>query len=172
MTKKDFNELTDYHQYGKRNDSGVVALFFGWKSTDEGTGFSHCVYARALNSNKKELTNALFNLVTKNEDVPEYWINCAVIQNDKQRFKVPIGASGLRSLIKYQTMKIYKTELKPISQSELDEILKGSSLEQRITPCPECRGTEWWLLPKEGAAVREGGKPYCECLNCGYQTHL
>jgi hypothetical protein len=104
--------------------------------------------------------------------VPEYWINCAVIQNDKQRFKVPIGASGLRSLIKYQTMKIYKTELKPISQSELDEILKGSSLEQRITPCPECRGTEWWLLPKEGAAVREGGKPYCECLNCGYQTHL
>jgi hypothetical protein len=33
--------------------------------------------------------------------VPEYWINCAVIQNDKQRFKVPIGASGLRSLIKY-----------------------------------------------------------------------
>jgi hypothetical protein len=102
MTKKDFNEMTDYHQYGKRNDSGALALFFGWKSTDEGTGFSHCVYARTLNSNKKELTDALYNLVVKGEDVPQWWINCAVIQNDKQRFKVPLGSSGLNGLIKYK----------------------------------------------------------------------
>jgi predicted RNA-binding Zn-ribbon protein involved in translation (DUF1610 family) len=38
--------------------------------------------------------------------------------------------------------------------------------------CPDCGHNEWWLQPKEGAAVREGGKPYIECLNCGYQTHL
>jgi predicted RNA-binding Zn-ribbon protein involved in translation (DUF1610 family) len=38
--------------------------------------------------------------------------------------------------------------------------------------CPECGENSWWLLPKEGAAVREGGKAYIECLNCGYQTHL
>lgn len=38
--------------------------------------------------------------------------------------------------------------------------------------CPECGHNHWWLLPKEGAAVREGGKPYIECLNCGYTTHL
>jgi predicted RNA-binding Zn-ribbon protein involved in translation (DUF1610 family) len=38
--------------------------------------------------------------------------------------------------------------------------------------CPDCGKNEWWLMPKESSAVREGGKPYIECLNCGYQTHL
>ena len=38
--------------------------------------------------------------------------------------------------------------------------------------CPECSNNEWWLLPDDSVAVREGGKPYVECLNCGYQTHL
>ena len=28
--------------------------------------------------------------------------------------------------------------------------------------CPDCGKNEWWIFPKEGAAVREGGKPYCE----------
>ena len=31
---------------------------------------------------------------------------------------------------------------------------------------------EWMLLAKEGVAVREGGKPYIECLGCGNTTHL
>ena len=38
--------------------------------------------------------------------------------------------------------------------------------------CEHCGGNEWILLPKEGVAVREGGKPYIECLNCGEVTHL
>lgn len=38
--------------------------------------------------------------------------------------------------------------------------------------CPECGKNKWWLLPKDSVAVKEGGKPYIECLNCGYQTHL
>ena len=38
--------------------------------------------------------------------------------------------------------------------------------------CPDCGKNEWWLMPKESSACREGGKPYCECLGCGYQTHL
>lgn len=38
--------------------------------------------------------------------------------------------------------------------------------------CPNCKDNRWWLLPKTGAAVREGGKPYIECINCGYVTHL
>jgi len=38
--------------------------------------------------------------------------------------------------------------------------------------CPDCDDNRWWLLPRAGAAVREGGKAYCECLNCGYTTHL
>lgn len=38
--------------------------------------------------------------------------------------------------------------------------------------CPECGENEWILLPKEGAAVTQGGKPYMECKNCGYHTHF
>jgi len=38
--------------------------------------------------------------------------------------------------------------------------------------CPECGKNEWLLLAQEQVAVREGGKPYCECLNCGLMTHL
>ena len=38
--------------------------------------------------------------------------------------------------------------------------------------CPECGENSWWLHPHESVAVREGGKPYVECLHCGYITHL
>lgn len=38
--------------------------------------------------------------------------------------------------------------------------------------CPECGKNVWILLPKEGGMVREGGKPYIECMECGYGTHL
>lgn len=49
------------------------------------------------------------------------------------------------------------------------------TLEERLPnngKCPECKDNRWWLLPKESAAVRSGGKPYIECLTCGYLTHL
>jgi hypothetical protein len=38
--------------------------------------------------------------------------------------------------------------------------------------CTECGGNEWMLLPKESVAVKQGGKPYIECLECGATTHL
>ncbi len=45
--------------------------------------------------------------------------------------------------------------------------------------CPDCikQGIEktenrWMLYPKESVAVAQGGKPYIECLDCGYMTHL
>lgn len=38
--------------------------------------------------------------------------------------------------------------------------------------CPDCGKNEWMILAKESASVRQGGKPYIECLECGYQTHL
>lgn len=104
MTKKEFNEMTSYHQYGKRNESGIIALFFDWKTTDEGVGFKYCVFARALNSNKKELTDALYNLVFNETDTP-WHINCAIAPTDKQRFKVPIMSSGIRSLVKYEPVR-------------------------------------------------------------------
>lgn len=68
--------------------------------------------------------------------------------------------------------KFYQAELRLLNDNEVSKITKGIPVEERIQPCPECGGTEWWLYPKEGVAVREGGKPYCECLDCGHQTHL
>lgn len=53
---------------------------------------------------------------------------------------------------------------------------KGLTLKERLgsenAECSECGKNEWFLLPKESIAVKEGGKPYIECLNCGFQTHL
>ena len=101
MTKKEFIERSSYHVYGRRNDSGVVALFYDWKVTDEGRGFKYCVYARALNSTKKDLTNTLYDFVSGKIEDTDWWIQLVVTQNDSQRFKVPIMGSGLNSLIKY-----------------------------------------------------------------------
>lgn len=50
-----------------------------------------------------------------------------------------------------------------------------TTLEERMpnnATCSECGGNEWMLLANEQVAVKEGGKPYCECLSCGYLTHL
>jgi DNA-directed RNA polymerase subunit M/transcription elongation factor TFIIS len=70
-------------------------------------------------------------------------------------------------------LRFYQAELKEVQDIRTHINLHPSiTIEERIGKCPDCGGTKWWLLPKEGAAVREGGKPYCECLNCGYQTHL
>lgn len=49
------------------------------------------------------------------------------------------------------------------------------TLEERMpdnAKCPSCGKNEWWLLPKETMAVQESGKAWCECMNCGYATHL
>jgi hypothetical protein len=100
MTKKAFIELASYHQYGKRNERGFIALFFDWMRGDDGVGYKYCVYARALNSTKKELIDALYNAITKDEDTPWY-VQTIIAQENKQRFKVPIVASGLFNLIKH-----------------------------------------------------------------------
>ena len=78
--------------------------------------------------------------------------------------------------------KFYQAVLKEVKGNVLDEVyphLKGKdqlTMTERMgseeAKCPDCSNNEWWLLPNDGVAVREGGKPYIECLNCGYQTHL
>ena len=74
--------------------------------------------------------------------------------------------------------KFYKAVLVEIKGNVLEEVYQSKSLtmaERMGDPnatCPECGENHWWLLPNEGCAVREGGKPYCECINCGYGTHL
>jgi predicted RNA-binding Zn-ribbon protein involved in translation (DUF1610 family) len=72
--------------------------------------------------------------------------------------------------------RFYQAVLHPLNEKEVKRITKGQSIADRMgsenAECPECGKNEWWLLPTMSSAVREGGKPYCECLNCGYVTHL
>ena len=76
-------------------------------------------------------------------------------------------------------MRFFQTVLKEIPTDKIIEHCyplhhKEITLEERIGDgkCPECDCDSWILLPKESVAVREGGKDYCECMNCGYTTHL
>ena len=72
--------------------------------------------------------------------------------------------------------KFYQAILQPLNEAEVLKLTKGQSLTDRMgspeARCPDCGKNEWWILPAMGAAIRIGGKPYCECLNCGYTTHL
>ena len=74
--------------------------------------------------------------------------------------------------------KFYQSVLVPIKGNVLEHVYQTKSLTmtERMgseeARCPECNKNVWMLLPEESSAVREGGKPYIECLNCGYTTHL
>ena len=72
--------------------------------------------------------------------------------------------------------KFFQAVLKPLNEAEVLKLTKGQTIAERMGSskgeCPDCGKNEWWIMPKEGAAIRLGGKPYMECLNCGYQTHL
>jgi len=72
--------------------------------------------------------------------------------------------------------KFFQAVLKPITHTDVMKITRGETMTERMGSeqalCPECGCNHWWLLPKESGAVREGGKPYIECISCGYTTHL
>ena len=71
--------------------------------------------------------------------------------------------------------KFYQAVLEELTEKEVLEITKGISIDERMGKnayCTECGSNKWWLLPTQSRAVLEGGKPYCECLGCGFQTHL
>ena len=62
--------------------------------------------------------------------------------------------------------------LEHVYGNKADLITMTERMGSEEAKCPDCGKNVWWLLPKEGGAVREGGKPYIECIECGYQTHL
>lgn len=107
MTKKDFKELVSVHHYGSvRNPNHLTAIFFEWKTNDEGNGFKYCIFARNCNAKKDELLNLLYDFIEeKIPDVPWY-VQLIMAMSDKQRFKVPLDSGGLRSLIKYEFNKV------------------------------------------------------------------
>lgn len=76
--------------------------------------------------------------------------------------------------------QFYKTVLVPIAESEVLKTVYPEWLANQLTlegrlpkcECEDCKGTDWIIRPKESVAVKESGKPYIECMNCGYVTHL
>ena len=89
--------------------------------------------------------------------------------------------------VKHKTIELmskprfFQAVLKEVKGDILDHVyphLKGDNqftIEERMgfnANCPDCDCNSWILLPKESVAVSEGGKPYCECMNCGLMTHL
>ena len=76
-------------------------------------------------------------------------------------------------------MRFFQAVLKEIPEDKIIEHCyplhhKEITLEERMGDgkCIVCGCDSWILLPKESVAVREGGKDYCECMECGYATHL
>ena len=74
-------------------------------------------------------------------------------------------------------LRFFQEVLKEIPEDKILEHVypihhKEFTLEERIGKCPECDSNSWILAPKESVGVREGGKQYCECMGCGYTTHL
>jgi len=103
MTRKEFKEMVSVHKYGRgRRPENLTAIFFDWKSNDEGNGFKYCVFARNCNAKTDELLKMLQEFVEgRIADVPWY-VQIFVAQSDKQRFKVPLDSGGLNRMIKYE----------------------------------------------------------------------
>ena len=76
----------------------------------------------------------------------------------------------------------FQTELTKVKGNVLDLVyphLKGSeqlTIEERLGTsegkCEECGSNTWYLIPKFTPLVRQSGKQYIECMNCGNITHL
>jgi hypothetical protein len=75
-------------------------------------------------------------------------------------------------------IKVFKIKERPLTLAELvqESGLVGSKLDEgqmkkRVGPC-ECGCLDYILLPVWSKAVKEGGKRYMNCVNCGRSTHL
>jgi len=78
--------------------------------------------------------------------------------------------------------KFYQTVLTEIKDNVFDHVYPYLNEKEQMTMtermgnetanCPDCTKNEWILLAMESVSVRQGGKPYIECIECGYLTHL
>jgi hypothetical protein len=79
--------------------------------------------------------------------------------------------------------RFFQSVLVEVEGNVLDHIYPKQVGNHNITPedliclgsngqCYECGSNSWILLPMESSAVREGGKPYIECMECGVSEHL
>ena len=105
MTRKEFKELANVQNYGnKRDPDCLTAIFFEWKSNDEGNGFKYCIFARNCNAKRDELLKMLQDFIAgKIEDIPWY-VQLIMAMSDKQRFKIPLQSSGLNTMRKVEPL--------------------------------------------------------------------
>jgi hypothetical protein len=78
--------------------------------------------------------------------------------------------------------KFYQAEINLVKGNVFDHVyphLKGANqltMTERMgseeANCGECGGNSYIILAPESCAVREGGKPYIECMDCGMPYHL
>jgi hypothetical protein len=104
MTKKQFKSKISVHVYGRQRDTKLIAVFYDWKEDHQNhvCGFKYCLFARATMSTQAELINIAYDFIVNQLYDTPYYIQTIVAMEDKQRFKVPIVASGLSNLIQYK----------------------------------------------------------------------
>jgi hypothetical protein len=76
-------------------------------------------------------------------------------------------------------IKVFKIKERPLTLSELiqesglvgNKITDEYEMKKRLAPCA-CGSLSFVLLPMHSKAVKEGGKRYMFCLDCGATTHL
>lgn len=94
MTKKEFKELCDVHEYG-RGKGKCNVIFYDWKVTEDKVGFSWAIKGYVQNIKRKELFDLFYLWVTGKIPYPDpFRTKWKRAMEDKARFKVPIVLSG------------------------------------------------------------------------------
>lgn len=76
-------------------------------------------------------------------------------------------------------IKVFRVKERPLTMAELiqesglvgNKITDDFEMKKRLGPC-ECGSLSWILLPMHSKVVKEGGKRYMFCLDCGATSHL
>lgn len=95
MTKKEFREYCDIHQYGRKRGQVRIAIYFGWKTGElpDGKmfgGYKYMVKAQQANHKTQDLMNILYDWVHK-EVQPPYTVEYKYAETDEKRFKVSLS---------------------------------------------------------------------------------
>ena len=72
-------------------------------------------------------------------------------------------------------VKIYEVRNRPLTITEVNKDsgfeLTEKEVEQRVGKCA-CGSSNWILIPVWSKMVREGGKRYLRCVDCGASGNL
>jgi hypothetical protein len=74
----------------------------------------------------------------------------------------------------YKSVLVEIPEHQVLGEVYPERIANQLTLQERLPncECEDCKEKNWIILPKESPYTRDSGKPYIQCMNCGYLTHL